>query len=125
MRQCPEHPVHSVFSDFEIIISDFESQDTELLVCVAHPDRHGLSHALLEGETESAVTLIAAVMSQLLGGEGAVGCHGLTIEADKMIDTQIVYINIVTHAKTGEILTEIESVDTNRPSQLSNSQVVL
>ena len=96
-----------------------------LLFCVTHPSRHGLSHALLEGETESAVTLVAAVMSQLLCGEGAIGSDSLTIKTDEMFDAQIVDINIVTHTLTGEIMGEIETVNTNSLGQLRNSQVVL
>ena len=87
--------MYSDFSYFETIISDFESQVTDLLVRIVHPRRYRLSHALLESETESAVTLITAVVSQLLGGEGTLGYYGLTIKADKMIDAQIVDINIV------------------------------
>ena len=66
--------MYSDFSYFETIISDFESQAADLLVRVAHPSRHRLSHALLKSEAESAVTLVTTVMSQLLGGEGALSC---------------------------------------------------
>ena len=107
------------------IISYFESPATVWLVRAAHPDRHRLSHALLESETESAVALVTAIVSQLLGGEVTLGCYSLTIKADKMIDAQIVDICIVANTLTGEILTEIETVNTNSLSQLRNSQIVL
>ena len=57
-----------------------------LIIIYTHPSRNGLSHALLEGETESAVTLAAAFMSQLLDGEGTIGSYSLIIKTDEMID---------------------------------------
>ena len=113
--------MHSDFSYFETIITDFESLAADLLVCVTHPGRHGLSHALLEGETESAVTLETTLLSQLLGSEGTIGSYRLTIETDEMIDAQIVDISIVTYALTGEIAAEIETIKTKRLGQLENS----
>jgi hypothetical protein len=117
--------VHWDFSDFETIISYFESPATVWLVRAAHPDRHRLSHALLESETESAVTLVTAIVSQLLGGEVTLGCYSLTIKADKMIDAQIVDICIVANTLTGEILTEIETVGTNGFGKLEKRQIML
>ena len=75
-----------------------------LLGCFAHPGRHGLTHAMLERETKSAVTLEAAVVSQLPGGEGMPCSYSLMIETDEMIDAQVVDISIVTDALTGEIV---------------------
>ena len=67
-----------------------------------------MSHALFEGGIEGAVTSVAAVVSQLLNGEGAVGINSFTIETDEMIDAKIIDIDIVINSLTGEILTEIE-----------------
>ena len=107
------------------IISYFESPATVWLVRAAHPDRHRLSHALLESETESAVALVTAIVSQLLGGEVTLGCYSLTIKADKMIDAQIVDIGIVSRAQTREILAEIETVGTNGFGKLEKRQIML
>ena len=59
---------------------------------------------MLESETESAVTLVATVVSKFLGGKGMPGSYSLMIETDEMIDAQIVDISIVTNALTGEIV---------------------
>ena len=89
------------------------------------PFSHYQPHALFEGGIEGAVTSVAAVFSQLLNGEVAVGSNGFTIEADEMIDAKIVDISIIIHALAGEILTEVEAVGTNNLGKLGNGQVVL
>ena len=64
---------------------------------VAHPSCHRLPHALLEGQTEGAVTAVATFTSKLLGGKVATGSGGLVIEADEVLNAQIVDISIVSH----------------------------
>ena len=70
------------FCWFWNFFADFES----LLVGIAHPDGHALAHALLEGEAEGAVTVVAALFGELLGGEGMGGVDGLAIAADEVAD---------------------------------------
>ena len=89
------------------------------------PCIHGLPHALFEGEIEGAVTPVAAVVSQLLNGEVAVGSNCFTIEADKMIDAEIVDIGIISYSNTGEILAEIVTVGANGCCELLQGEVVL
>jgi hypothetical protein len=78
-----------------------------------HPRRYGLTHALLKGECECAVTSVTTLIGQLLGGDDALGSHHLMVQVDKMLDAQVVDIDIVSGVLTGEILTEIEAVGTN------------
>jgi len=92
---------------------------------IAHPDCDGLAHALFEGEAEGAVASIAAFVSQLLSSERAQVSYSLAIEANEMIDAQIVDVGIISSTLTGEILTEIETVGTNGLGKLGNGQVVL
>ena len=73
----------------------------------AHPSLYSLSHALLKGEAEGAVTAVAAVAGQLLGSEGLLGLDGLVIGADKVIDAEVVNIGIVSDARTGERAAEL------------------
>ena len=65
-----------------------------------HPGCHGLPHALLEGETEGAVTSVAAIVSKLLGNDGLPCRDSLAIEIHEMVDAQIVDISIVRDALT-------------------------
>ena len=65
---------------------------------VAHPSRHSLSHALLEGGTKGAVASEAALVSQLLGSEGTLGSNGFVIEIDKVADAQAVDVGIVSQS---------------------------
>ena len=59
------------------------------------PCSHRLSHALLEGEIEGAVTPVAAIVGQLLDGKTAMGSNCFTIETDEMIDAEIIDVGIV------------------------------
>ena len=77
---------------------------------VAHPCRHGLSHALFEGGAEGAVATETALVGQLLRGEGTLGGDGFMVEIDEMIDTQAVDVSVVGHSLLGEILAEIVMV---------------
>ena len=111
--------------------NETEHAKVELLViifCLArivHPSGYALPYALLEGEAESAVAAVAAFAGQLLGNDRLSGSGGLLIEADEVVDAQIVNIGIVSDALTGEILAEIGTVGANRLSQLLKGQVVL
>lgn len=84
-----------------------------------------MSHALFEGEDEGAITSETAAVCQFLDGERTAGGNCLTIEADEMIDAQIVDIGIVGDALAGEILAEIGTVCTNSLGKLGEGQVVL
>ena len=96
-----------------------------LLGRFAHPSRNGHSHALLEGEAEGAVAAVAAVVGQLLGGDGLPCGDCLAIETHKVVDAEVVDIGIVGHAMTGEKLAEIEAVDADSCGELLQGQVVL
>ena len=102
-----------------------ESRQTLTFICFVCPRCHSLSHALLEGVAKGAVTAEAALVGQLLGCEGALRTGSLAIETDEMVNAQIVDIGIVSHALTGEILAEVESVGTNNLGQLGKGQVML
>ena len=95
------------------------------MVHIAHPLSHVLTHLQLEGMPESTVTSVTAFACQLLGVGGTMGSDSLLIETYEMIDAQIINISIVSHALTGEILAEIESVGTNNLRKLENGKVVL
>ena len=97
----------------------------ELLLKLAHPCFDRLSHALLEGKTESAVAAVAALARQLPGSEGTPCSDGLAIEVDEMADAQVADVGIVGRVVAGEVLTEIESVGAKCQGKLGDSQVVL
>ena len=91
----------------------------------AHPSLYSLSHALLKGEAEGAVTAVAAVAGQLLGSEGLLGLDGIAVVADKVIDAEVIDIGIVCDALMGEIAAEVEAVGADSLRQLGKGQVVL
>ena len=62
--------MHSVFADFETIFADFESRAAKLPCHVANPVCYALTRALLEGQAEGTVTMVAAIVGQLLGSDG-------------------------------------------------------
>ena len=95
------------------------------MLVFAHPDCYRLPHALLEGETEGAVTPIAAGIGQLLDNNGLLGSGGLVIESHKMVDAEVVDISIVSCVLMGEIQTDLGAVGTNSLGQLAKGQVVL
>ena len=90
-----------------------------------HPGCYALAHALLEGEAEGAVAAVAALVGQLLGGEGMLGSDGLAVETDEMTDAQRVDIGIVSGALTREIAAEIVAVGAKCLGKLGDGQVVL
>jgi len=66
----------------------------------AHPGGYGLTHALGEGTAEGAVAAEAAILSQLLGTSGLSVSGGTLVEADEMVDAQVVDISVVGDALT-------------------------
>ena len=90
-----------------------------------HPGGDILPHPLLEGECEGAVASVTALAGQPLGGERTLGCDGLTIEADEMIDAQVVDIGIVGDALSREILAEIVAVGADGFRKLGNGESML
>ena len=92
---------------------------------MAYPVGYVLARALLEGQAEGAVTVVATFVGQLLDGIELMGAGYLLIAADEVVDAQIINIGIVSDALTGEILAEIAAVSTNRTRQLLKAQVVL
>ena len=113
------------FCYFCNIFADFAGCAPRLLVRLSHPHRHILAHALLEGEAESTVATVAAVVSQLLDCEGAFAGDSLAVELDEMLDAQIVDIGIVCRALHGEVLAEIETIRANSFGQLKQRQIML
>ena len=71
-----------------------------LLVSIAHPGRHILTRLLLKRTAESAVTMIAALLGELLDSKVAIVVNSLVIETDEMLDAQIVDIVVVMLAAT-------------------------
>ena len=59
------------------------------IMYILHPSSNRLSRLALESITEGVVTSVTTLHSQLLGGEGSLGSDSLVIEADEMIDAQI------------------------------------
>ena len=78
-----------------------------------HPSGDAHVHALLEGGTEGAVAVVAALPSQLLGDNGLLCSGKFTVAGYEVIDTKVVDVFIVTCVLTGEILTEIVAVHTD------------
>ena len=66
-----------------------------LTLRAAHPGRYALAHGLREGAAEGAVAAEAALMGQLLGGDGLSGLGGLLVAADEVVDTLRVDIRVV------------------------------
>jgi hypothetical protein len=108
------------FADYDTISANFDNCGS-----FAHPLSHVLTHSLLKGEPEGAVTSVATFMCQLLGSEGTVCSNNLRIEVDEMLDAQIVDIGIVSRAQTREILAEIETVGTYCFGKLEKRQIML
>ena len=72
-----------------------------------------MSHLALESITKGAVTSVATLKSQLLGGKRTLSNNSIVIKTNEMVDAQIVNISIIIRIQTREILTEIESVSSN------------
>ena len=89
-----------------------------------HPRRHGLSHALLEGGTESAVASESALVCQVLGGERTLGGDGLMVEVDEVLDAQAVDVGVVIQTLLGEMLAKIGVVGAHGFRKLKKGKVV-
>ena len=89
------------------------------------PSSHRLSRFALEGTTKGVVTAETTLLCQLHDGERSMSSNSLAIDADEVIDTQIVNIGIISRILTGEILAEIEPVGTNSFGKLRKVQVML
>ena len=89
------------------------------------PLRHALAHALLEGEGEGVVAMIATLAGQLLDGEETLSSDGLAVETDEMTDAQVVDVGVVIGILAHEIKAEIGAVGAKGMGQLRDVQVVL
>ncbi len=65
----------------------------------------------------------AALVCQFLSNDGLSGSGGLLVAADEVVEAQIVDIDIVRDALTGEILAEIRAVGSDGLGQLMQGQV--
>ncbi len=98
---------------------------SQLFLLQVYPGCDASACALLEGEAEGAVAVVTALAGQLLDGEGLAAGDGLLVASGEMVDAQVVDIDVVVHVLTGEILAEIQSVDTNGLGELVNGEVPL
>ena len=67
----------------------------KLFALALHPRLYALAHALGEGAAEGAVTAEAALLGQLLDAYILTSSNALLIETDKVVDAQVININIV------------------------------
>ncbi len=51
-----------------------------------HPGSNGYAHALFEGKTEGAVTLVAAFVGELLSCDEMTGGNGFAEEVNEVVD---------------------------------------
>ena len=89
----------------------------------AHPCRYILADALLEGEAEGAIAAVAAFAGQLLGDDGLSGSSKLLVAADKVVDAQVIDIDIIRDALPREVLAEVVAVGANGLGQLLQGEV--
>ena len=97
----------------------------KLRLGAVHPGRNGGPHVLLERGAEGAVAVEPALESELLGGEGALVCHGLMIQADEVADAQPVDVGVVRDALLGEVLAQIVAVRADGLGQIGQGEVML
>ena len=90
-----------------------------------HPLCRSHSHALLEGSIKCTVTSETTLVSQLSDRYSLMGSVCLMVKFYKVLDAQSVDVGIVSHALTGEMLAQIETVGSNRLSKLGEGDVVL
>ena len=64
-------------------------------VSLTHPCSYALTHALLECQTEGAVTVLTAFTGQLLYGKGLPAARNLMVAVYEMADAQAVYVSVV------------------------------
>ena len=89
----------------------------------AHPDGDVLVHALLEGNAEGGVAMVAALLGQLLGDNGLMGSGKLAVAGHEVTDAKVVDVCIVACTLTGEILAEIVAVHADGFRELHQGQV--
>ena len=77
-----------------------------LFDCAIHPGGYRQAGALLEGGAEGAVTVVAALLGQLLGDDGFMCSGKFAVAGYEMTDAEVVDVCIVACALTGEILAE-------------------
>ena len=82
-------------------------------------------HALLEGGTEGAVAVVAALLGQLLGDDGLMCSGKLAVAGYEVTDAKIVDVCIIACILTGEILAEIVVVHADGCRELRQGQVWL
>ncbi len=90
-----------------------------------HPSGDAHVHALLEGGTEGAVAVVAALPSQLLGNNGLLCSDKLAVAGYEVTDAKVVDVFIVAGVLTGEILAEIVAVHADGCRELRQGQVGL
>ena len=90
-----------------------------------YPGSHRLSRLAFESISKCIVTAVTTLQGQLLGSDGTLGIDSLVIETDKMVDTQIIDVGIVSRALIRKILAEIVTVSSNSLGKLENGEVVL
>ena len=90
-----------------------------------HPLCRSHTHVLLEGSIKCTVTSETTLVSQLSDRYSLMGSVCIMVKLDKVLDAQSVDVGIVSHAMTGEILAQIETVGSNGLSKLWERDVVL
>ena len=75
-----------------------------------HPSGDAHVHALLEGGTEGAVAVVAALVGQLLSTNGLMSSGKLAVAGHEVTYAEVVDVFIVAGVLTGEILAEIVAV---------------
>ena len=91
----------------------------------AYPGGDALLHTLLEGGTEGAVAVVAALLGQLLGDDGLMCSGKLAVAGYEVTDAKVVDVCIVACILTGEILAEIVVVHADGCRELRQGQVWL
>ena len=71
-----------------------------------------MSHLAFESISKGTVTSVAALQSQLLGGERTLVSDGIVVEVDEMADAQAVDVGVVGQPLLGEMLAEVVMVGT-------------
>ena len=82
-------------------------------------------HALLEGCAEGAVTVVAALLGQLLGDNGLMCCSKFAVAGNEITDAKVMDVCIVACALIGEILADIVAVHADGFREFRQGQVLL
>ena len=80
-------------------------------------------HTPFEGGAEGAVTVVAALLSQLLVDNGLMGSGTLSVACYEVTDAKVVDVFVVTCVLTGEILAEIIAVHADGSRELRQCQI--